>query len=161
MKKRMPSLKLDRPDKKYYLIRPCCHGNGGWCGQTVLATGTLSELFKHKVNVDEYEDAGHDPLPRICDEEDVNKAVYLWDDDTNAWDVVPPKVKVNPLVEQAIQAIWLVSYYHPNVNMSEWIKMAAELMNINTNTFGDLLEHGHSADAAFCGRPKDYKPFNL
>ena len=79
----------------HFIISPDCHGNGGWCGQTIEKVGTLIDLLAVCPGHIEHHPYAHDPEPRICTEPDVNNAIIKWDSDALNWkDMKTDKVLV-------------------------------------------------------------------
>lgn len=74
-------------DYDVFIMQPLEHGNGGCYGQTLLAIMPLSHALK--VNpMEEYDiyDYGITFYPRICETDDMNDVMYVWDDDDKTWD---------------------------------------------------------------------------
>lgn len=77
----------------YYIVNPRCHGNGGWCGETVVKESkNLNALLKMKPVKDfewdkyTYDMIGCDNCPRICgDRKDPNYSYYIFDLDEYVW----------------------------------------------------------------------------
>jgi hypothetical protein len=73
----------------FFLIEPMCHGNGGWCGQSILQVGTKAELLAICPNErgwsGNHGPYAYDPEPRICTEPDVSKSIIIWDGEELTW----------------------------------------------------------------------------
>jgi hypothetical protein len=71
------------------LIMPLEHGNGGWYGQKVLASGRLEDFLK--INpVLTYLDGYYDPMfgshLRLSYTTDANFPIYIWNHEDNRWE---------------------------------------------------------------------------
>lgn len=77
---------------RYFIIRPLCHGNGGWCGSTIEhAFTTLKEALSFMPRWDqEYSPYGGRCInnPRLCRTKDINKPIYIYDLDDYCWNKV-------------------------------------------------------------------------
>jgi len=82
--------------EKYYLIIPLPHGNGGWSGARVVASGSIQEL-KKKFFADIFDDLSPEPdpfamrtlnSPRICVSEDPNAAILVFNEKDWVWESV-------------------------------------------------------------------------
>lgn len=74
--------------KKFYIVAPLCHGNGGWYGEKVLAEfNTLKECFSYKDERAKFERSwdGTDSL-RICIDKNPNHAIFVFNDDKQKWE---------------------------------------------------------------------------
>lgn len=68
-----------------YIIVPRCHGNGGWCGETIQKECTnLAEALKEKPeNGTAY---WGDDRARICWRKNINDSLYIWNEDDYIWE---------------------------------------------------------------------------
>lgn len=81
------------PKRKVWIVSPHCHGNGGWCGQSVLSSKRGMQLqravkINPSVKYDVYEDwfeFGRLGATRICFKPDANKSLYYWQSDEKRW----------------------------------------------------------------------------
>ena len=73
-------------DYDVFIMNPLEHGNGGCYGQTLLAIMPLSHALL--INpVEEYNIWDEDVyyFPRICNSEDMNDKLYVWDNVDKLW----------------------------------------------------------------------------
>lgn len=78
------------PEKNFfYIIEPQCHGNGGWCGSTVVGEYTsikaaLKTKPRWRPEYSPYD--GHIMnKPRLSPSPDPNEATHFFDWDTGKW----------------------------------------------------------------------------
>lgn len=77
---------------RYFIIKPLCHGNGGWYGSSVEHSfRTLKEALSFMPRWDqEYSPYGGRCInnPRLCRTKDINKPIYIYDLDDYCWNKV-------------------------------------------------------------------------
>lgn len=72
------------PNEKVYIIEPHCHGNGGWCGETIVKE--CENLKEALLFVPEYEEpCWGDNQTRISYTKNINDAKYYYDWDEQKW----------------------------------------------------------------------------